>query len=242
MAATPAEDDGPVFMVNLMKYRAVADYEDGSFSGRTGREADDEYTPIAILRDIGAQIVFAAEVERQLIGDAPKWDRVGVVKYPSRAAFLGMQRRSDFQEKHVHKDAGMEQTIVMACTPLTVPELPEPPAPHAGDEPFVMLHVMKFAAGGIEAMAQYGASAGAEGIALGVRPEAFLSVEGTVIGDGRSWDQVRFNRFPDHATFDKLRANETHRAGQPGRREALADSYSLMLKPMIDRFANGSAW
>ncbi len=29
LATTPSEDDGPVWMVNLMKYREVADYADG---------------------------------------------------------------------------------------------------------------------------------------------------------------------------------------------------------------------
>ncbi len=30
----------------------------------------------------------------------------------------------------------------------------------------------------------------------GVHVSAWFSVEGTVLGDGRSWDQVRFNLFP----------------------------------------------
>ena len=124
MAATPPEDDGPIFMVNLMKYRAVASYADGNPPGRSGREADDIYAPTEILRDIGAEIVFVADVERQILGDDPKWDRVAIVKYPTRASFLGMQRRPDFREKHVHKDAGMEQTIVVAGRPSPLPAIP----------------------------------------------------------------------------------------------------------------------
>lgn len=239
MAATPPDQDGPVFMVNLMKYREVADYTDGSGTTRSGREADDEYTPSAILRDIGAQIVFAADVERQLLGASPKWDRIGIVKYPTRSSFLAMQRRSDFKEKHVHKDAGMEQTIVMSCLPIALPEFP--PAPEAevaeGDRPFVMMHVLKYAEAGRDAMTGYAASAGAAGLALGVRPQAFLRVEGTVLGDGRQWDEVRFNRFPSHAVFDQLRSNPTHQAGQPVRQGALEDTYTMMLIPTIDRLA-----
>lgn len=240
LASTPPEEDGPILMVNLMKYRAVADYTSASGPVRTGREADDEYAPTAILRDIGAQIVFVADVERQLLGVEPKWDRVGVVKYPSRAAFLAMQRRPDFQEKHVHKDAGMERTIVMACTPMLLPEFPPPePARMAGDDaPFVMMHVLKFAEGGVGGMAAYGASAGAEGLKLGVRPGAFLSVEGTVVGDGREWDEVRFNRFPSHAVFERLIANPTHQAGQGPRTKALTDTYTMMLAPTIDRLTS----
>ena len=52
---------------------------------------------------IGAEIVFAADVDEQLLGDAPVWDRVGVVQYPTRRSFIDMQSRDDFQAKHVHK-------------------------------------------------------------------------------------------------------------------------------------------
>ena len=243
LAGTPAGEDGPIFMVNLMKYRAVADYGDGRASGRTGREADDLYAPREILHDIGAEIVFAADVEQQLLGD-PHWDRVAIVRYPTRAAFLAMPLRRDFQEKRVHKEAGMEQTIVMACVPEIVPTLP-PPAPvelAAGDQPFVMLHVLRFAEGGEAKMAQYGASAGAAGLALGVRPQAYFAVEGTVLGDGRQWDQVRFNSFPSHEIYRELRANSTHKAAQPDRAAALTDTFTLMLLPRINRLgaaANG---
>lgn len=241
MAATPAADDGPVFMVNLMKYRAVAEYADGRSTTMTGREADGEYAPLEILREIGAEIVFLAEVEQQILGDQPKWDRVGIVKYPTRAAFLAMQQRPDFQAKHVHKEAGMEQTIVLACTPLPVPALPPPPATELGpgDAPFVMMHVMKYAPGGREGMMAYGASAGAAGLALGVRPKAFFAVEGTVVGDGREWDEVRLNRFPSHAIYTELRAKTEHQAGQPGRRDALEDTYTMMLRPTIEGIAAG---
>lgn len=241
MAATPADEDSPVFMVNLMKYRAVADYADGTHAARSGRDADAEYAPTAILRKIGAETVFLADVERQILGDAPKWDRFGIVKYPTRASFLAMRKRADFQEKHVPKEAGMEETIALACTPMALPAFPEPGrvelAP--GDAPFVMMHVMKYAPGGRNAMTAYGASAGAAGLALGVRPKAFFAVEGTVLGDGREWDEVRLNRFPSHAVFDELRANTTHQAGQPGRREALSDTYTLMLRPTIEGIAAG---
>jgi len=238
MAATPPEEDGPVFMVNLMKYRQKAAYVGGNEPERSGREADDIYAPTDILRDIGARIVFIGDVTQQLLG-APTWDRIGVVRYPTRRAFLDMQRRGDFKEKHVHKDAGMEQTIVLSCTPLAVPELPEPPAHELapGDAPFVMLHVLKFAEGGEAGMADYGASAGAVGLQLGVRPEAMLKVEGTVVGDGRMWDQVRFNRFPSKAIFQQLTADPVHRAGQAGRAASLEDTYAMMVSPTRDHMA-----
>lgn len=236
MLATAPEDDGPVYMVNLMKYHEVAQYEDEGEAARSGREADDEYAPTEILRDIGARIVFVADVIGQPLGE-PKWDRIGIVRYPTRRSFMEMQRRGDFKQKHVHKEAGMAQTIVMSCLPLAVPSLPEPAAePLAeGDAPFVMLHVLKYAEGGREAMARYEATAGAAGLNAGARPRAKLRVEGTVLGDGREWDEVRFNRFPSMAAFQRLIADPEHRSQQELRASALADTYAIMVRPTRDQ-------
>lgn len=60
MARTRPEDDGPLWMVNLMKYRGAADYADGRDSTISGREADDLYSPIDSLVAVGARPVFFA--------------------------------------------------------------------------------------------------------------------------------------------------------------------------------------
>jgi len=237
LASWPEAEDGPVFMVNLMKYRPVADFADAAAGTKSGREADDEYTPSEILRDIGAQIVFAAEVEQQLIGE-PKWDRIGIVRYPTRKAFLAMQRRDDFREKHVHKDAGMEQTIVMGGLPQPVPALPPVEASVAPDDPpFTMMHVLKHAPGGAELMAEYEATVRPAALELGIRPDVVLKIEGTVVGDGRDWSEVRFNRFPSHSAFRALTSRPEHQDAQPMRLKVLEYSYSIMLRPTIDRLA-----
>jgi hypothetical protein len=112
----PPESDGPFWALNLMKYREVADYGDDSAQARSGREADDAYAPLGPLAAIGAIVAFHGDVVDQPVGE-PTWDRVGIVRYPSRAAFFAMQRTDEFKEKHVHKEAGMASTIVMACVP-----------------------------------------------------------------------------------------------------------------------------
>jgi hypothetical protein len=165
------ENDGPFWALNLMKYREVADYGDGRPGARTGREADDEYTPREALAGIGAQIVFAAEVDRILVGDGTAWDRIGIVRYPSRRRFLEMQQRDDFKKKHVHKDAGMEFTIVMSCLPV------EAFAGSTERHSFVELRI----AGG--AAAAPPPLAGDAGV---------FDVEGVIVGDERTWTQASF--------------------------------------------------
>jgi hypothetical protein len=120
LAGMDPERDGPIFMVNLMRYKAVADYGDGNPGGLTGRQADDRYAPVAILADIGAEVVLFGDVS-SCDPDEPRWDRVGVVRYPTRRSFLDMQSRNDFRSAHEHKAAGMETTIVMGCLPTERP-------------------------------------------------------------------------------------------------------------------------
>jgi hypothetical protein len=248
LATTPAEHDGPVWMVNLMKYRDVADYRDAGGPPVSGREADDTYAPLESLNAIGAEVVFLADVDTQLLGDSPKWDRVAVVKYPTRRSFIEMQSRPDFVAKHVHKDAGMEQTIVMGCQPMPAPELPAdapewanvPHPPTADDASVVVIHVLKFVDrdGSIGEMASYTDHASRVAVPHGVRIDGWFSVEGTIVGDGRSWSQVRFNAFPSKAAFmavatdpDRLRAQREHRE------TAIADTYTMILRPTINRLA-----
>jgi len=166
------EDDGPFWALNLMKYRDVASYADGREGKRSGREADDEYTPRESLAAIGADIVFAGDVVDIPIGDGVAWDRVGIVRYPSRRAFLAMQQRDDFKSKHVHKDAGMEFTIVMSCLPVL---------------PF----------GGSDARAPYVevTVAAAEGPASA--NTGTFDVEGVIVGDERTWRTASFRALHD---------------------------------------------
>ena len=169
----PPAEDGPFWALNLMKYREIADYGDAQET-KTGREADDEYTPRESLAGIGARIVFAAEVGRTLTGDGTEWDRIGIVRYPSRKAFFEMQQREDFKKSHVHKDAGMEFTIVMSCLPVS----PFTGAPNR--HPYLELTVT--------AATDKPASTDNVGI---------FDVEGVIVGDDRTWNHATFRWLPE---------------------------------------------
>jgi hypothetical protein len=251
LATTPPAEDGPVWMVNLMRYRPQADYADGRDVTITGREADDLYTPLGPLAAIGAEIVFAGDVVRQLLGTTPMWNRVGVVRYPTRLSFIEMQARPDFQAQHVHKDAGMERTIVVGCTPMPTPtidrplpdwaDVPHPPT--AADRPVMVVHLIKFhdaaaADATPEQMEAYQNAAADVALPNGVRIAGWFAVEGTIVGDGRSWDQVRFNAFPSMAAFMAVATHPGRLEAQREHREpAIADTYALVVRPAIERLA-----
>ncbi len=259
LATMPPVDDGPVWMVNLMKYREVADYADGRDSSISGREADDLYTPLESLAGVGAEIVFAGEVDQQLLGDSPTWDRVAIVKYPTRRSFIEMQARPDFQEQHVHKDAGMQETFVIGCQPMTSPmapadvdvdlpdwsEVPHPPT--AEDGSVMVVHVLTYRHAEVaeispEDMDEYSRAAARVAVPHGARIAGWFAAEGTIGGDGRGWDQVRFNAFPSTSAFMAVVGDPERLEVQRRHREpAIQDTYTMIVRPSIDRIGESIA-
>ncbi len=251
LASTSPDEDGPVWMVNLMSYRMAADYADGRDSTISGREADDLYAPTAPLAAVGAEIVFVGDVQDQMLGDEPKWDRVAVVKYPTRRSFIDMQQRDDFQRLHEHKDAGMARTIVMGTQPMLganwgifdLPDWREVPHPPTADDGEVMvIHVLSFhddvGAQSPADMESYSNHAGQVATPHGGRVTGWFAVEGTIIGDGRRWDQVRFNTFPSRRAFMAVVMDPDRLAAQHDYREpAIADTYALVTRPLVNRLA-----
>mgnify|MGYP003626311664 FL=1 len=254
MAMMPPEDDGPVWMVNLMKYRAVADYADGRESAISGRDADDAYSPLDSLAAVGAAPVFFGDVDQQLLGDETTWDRIGVVKYPTRKAFIDMQSLPSFQKSHHHKDAGMESTIVIGTQPMEMPTPPEgfkqadwadvPHPPTADDGPVVVVHVLRFhdtpqgtaaAENTPDQMEQYQTAAAKVALGHGVRISGWFAVEDTIIGDGRAWHQVRFNEFPSKAAFMAVVMDPARLEAQKDHREAaIADTYTMIVRAPLN--------
>lgn len=178
LATRPPEEDGPIYMVNLMKYHAVAQYSDadGVETTISGKEADDRYNPTSILNKIGAEVVFYGDVASNNKG-TEDWDRIGIVRYPTRKSFIDMQSRPDFGEKHVHKAAGMERTTLVCCHPLD-PSLDTRERSLPVENRLVAMIVRQSAD---------------RDAAFKELPQAVqFTVEGTIIGDGRKWDTVQF--------------------------------------------------
>ncbi len=212
LSTLPAEDDGPVWMVNLMKYRDRAEYTDGRKTTLSGREADDVYAPVEILADLGAEVAFFGDVTEHLACDEHTWDRVGVVMYPTRRSFIDMQARPDFAEKYAHKEAGMAETIIVGTQPVAAPTSTEAPA----DDPIIVVDVITFAEGADRAVL----------VPQGAHVAGWFDAEGTIIGDGRSWDQVRYHVYPNRESIPVMVEDP-----------AVADRYSMIVRPLINRIA-----
>ena len=102
--------DGPISMVNLLKFKGKASYEDGRETELTGAEAYAIYSRgvIQTLAKVGGKLVFAGEVSRLMLGEVEElWDSVAIAQYPSRAAMLEMMQLPEYQEISVHRSAGL---------------------------------------------------------------------------------------------------------------------------------------
>ena len=102
--------DGPIYMVNLLKFRDKAEYEDGRETDLTGFEAYQLYGRAVsrIIQDYGGEIQFAADVTFLSLGQVEElWDEIAIAKYPNRGALLAMSSSQEWQEAAVHRTAGL---------------------------------------------------------------------------------------------------------------------------------------
>ena len=107
-------DNGPVVMVNLVRFR------DRSRDGNgTGWDAYSRYSKgdMPLLKKVGGTVLWAGHVEGTVVGDLGdgRWDWVVVVWYPSRAAFLEMMTSPEYAEINVDRENGVEDHVVLAA-------------------------------------------------------------------------------------------------------------------------------
>ena len=87
--------DTPIRMLNLIKFKDLADYPAGHPNhgkGLTGREAYAIYKAgfQALVGAAGAAMEWEGPLECVVIGPADEWDEAFVMGYPDSAAFLAM--------------------------------------------------------------------------------------------------------------------------------------------------------
>ena len=84
-------EEGPIYMVNLLKFKAQAEYADGRATSLTGQEAYGLYAEGVqkLLEAVGGSVTFAGEVSRLTLGEVEElWDEVAIACYPTRGAML----------------------------------------------------------------------------------------------------------------------------------------------------------
>jgi uncharacterized protein (DUF1330 family) len=120
LAAFTADADtaGAIVMINLLRYRDRAAYPLGIDAAPCpGREAYQRYVAhvAPMLAAVGGRIVWFGNVKHTVIApDGERWDDAILVEYPSRAAFLGMVSRPDYQQVAIHRTVALEDSRLIA--------------------------------------------------------------------------------------------------------------------------------
>lgn len=120
--------DGPIVMLNLLKFRAEADYSstpelrpDG---GRiSGQEAYQTY--MAKIEDLfakmGSVLQFMGKAEAFLIGpESEQWDAVLLVKYPDKNAFLAFASNEIYLQNSGHRTAALADSRLLPMRPGSI--------------------------------------------------------------------------------------------------------------------------
>lgn len=106
--------DGPIFMINLLKFKDKAEYADGRETDLTGRQAYQLYGVgvAGLLPEFGGRIFFMADVTFLSLGQVEElWDEVAIGVYPDRAAMFRMTESEEWRAISVHREAGLAGQI-----------------------------------------------------------------------------------------------------------------------------------
>ncbi len=103
--------DGPIFMVNLLKFKDKAEYDDGRPTDLSGRDAYMIYgrAVAELLPKFEGRALFAGDVTFLALGQVEElWDEVAIAMYPDRAAMVRMSLSEEWRAIAVHRSAGLK--------------------------------------------------------------------------------------------------------------------------------------
>jgi len=116
---------GPVVMLNLLRFREVADYsrspELAPETPISGREAYERYAAhtIPFLTEAGGELLFQAQSGHHLIGPTDeRWDMVLLVRYPSAQVFLTFASNTAYLAGLGHRTAALEDSRLLPMSEL----------------------------------------------------------------------------------------------------------------------------
>ena len=117
--------DEPIHMLNLLRYRDLAEYPKGHEhygNGWSGRRAYQEYgkTSGPIFSRVGGSIVWRGAFKTMVTGpeaDEQVWHDGFVAQYPNSGAFFEMIKDPDYQMAVVNRTAALVDSRLMRFAP-----------------------------------------------------------------------------------------------------------------------------
>ena len=109
-----------IHMVNLLKFKGKAEYEDGRQTDLTGQEAYQIYAKEVQghLQKVGGKLIFSGQVSRLMLGEVEElWDWIAIAEYPSRKAMRSMIMDKDYRKSEEHRSAGLAGQLNIETKP-----------------------------------------------------------------------------------------------------------------------------
>lgn len=113
-------EEGPFVMVNLLRFKPKAEYEDGSDGHLTGAEAYFRYGEEVrkLVEGLGGRIRYQGVVTGLLLGEVEElWDVVALAEYPSLEAFRNMAMSPAMHAIEHHRKAGLAGQLNIRTRP-----------------------------------------------------------------------------------------------------------------------------
>jgi uncharacterized protein (DUF1330 family) len=112
--------EGEVVMLNLLRFRAVADYsahpELNPDTPISGSEAFDRYIAhtLPYLKESGGELMFMGDGGSFLIGpESERWDRMMLVRQSSVASFMAFANNAAYLKGLGHREAAVEDSRLL---------------------------------------------------------------------------------------------------------------------------------
>lgn len=123
---------GPVVMLNLLRFRDVADYsghpELAPASPISGAEAFDRYIEhtLPFLRETGGDILFLGRGGPFLIGPSDEhWDMAMLIRQTSAASFLSFASHAGYLAGLGHRTAALTDSRLLPLSEMPLPVVAE---------------------------------------------------------------------------------------------------------------------
>ena len=119
-------DNKAIVMVNILRFKDLADYGDGVVKNLSGREAYANYSKsvMPLLWEVGGQVLWRGDVRSTFIAPIEEqWDEVLLVQYPNRQAFIAMISAPAYKEAMPHRTAAIADSRLIETKSLRLPKM-----------------------------------------------------------------------------------------------------------------------
>lgn len=109
-----AGPEGPIVMVNKLRYKRDADGQPVGFAAY--EKYSEAVTPMVL--GVGGKPVWVGRADSTFIGSGDdRWDTYLLVEYPSRQAFLSMVTSEAYLAVHHLREDALEDSVIVVTTP-----------------------------------------------------------------------------------------------------------------------------